>query len=62
MLREHIEELAVTSIGDRGRAIAWLRAPNEALGGQIPVDVLDTELGVRQVENLLGRIAYGGLS
>jgi len=27
-----------------------------------PIAVIDTELGARQVENLLGRIAYGGIS
>jgi hypothetical protein len=27
-----------------------------------PIAAIDTELGARQVENLLGRIAYGGIS
>jgi uncharacterized protein (DUF2384 family) len=29
------------------------------LGGQAPLDLLDTDAGARAVETLLGRIAYG---
>jgi uncharacterized protein (DUF2384 family) len=28
----------------------------------VPLDAMDTEVGARQVENVLGRIAYGGIS
>ena len=44
------------------RASRWLRRSNRALGGVAPLAAIDTELGARQVENLLGRIAYGGIS
>jgi putative toxin-antitoxin system antitoxin component (TIGR02293 family) len=54
--------LAKIYIGDEGAAIRWLRHPNRALGGSVPLDVIDTELGARAVENVLGRIAYGGIS
>ncbi len=50
---------AVEMIGNAGKAAEWLRTPNRALGGQIPIDQLDTDLGAREVENILGRIAYG---
>lgn len=50
---------AVEMIGDTGKAAEWLRTPNRALGGQLPIDQLDTDLGAREVENILGRIAYG---
>ena len=40
----------------------WLKHPNRALGGLVPVAAIDTELGARQVESILGRIAYGGIS
>jgi putative toxin-antitoxin system antitoxin component (TIGR02293 family) len=46
-------------IGNAGKASEWLRTPNRALGGLAPIDQLDTDLGVREVENILGRIAYG---
>src|SRR2546421_11366287 len=57
-----IVALADEFLGDHERAIRWLKRPNRALGGVAPVAALDTELGARQVENILGRIAYGGIS
>lgn len=57
-----IVALADEFLGDHEKAIRWLKHPNRALGGIAPVDALDTELGARQVENVLGRIAYGGVS
>ena len=54
--------LARESLGDGHRASRWLKRANRALGGVPPVSTLDTELGARQVENLLGRIAHGGIS
>ncbi len=50
---------AVEMIGNAAKAAEWLRTPNRALGGGIPIDQLDTDLGAREVENILGRIAYG---
>lgn len=50
---------AVEMIGDEGRAILWLTTPNRALGGERPLDQLDTDVGARVVEDILGRIAYG---
>ncbi len=37
----------------------WLNAPQVGLGGAVPMDYARTELGAREVENLLGRIEYG---
>lgn len=50
---------AVEMIGDEVKAVEWLRTPNRALGGERPLDQLDTDLGARAVEDVLGRIAYG---
>jgi putative toxin-antitoxin system antitoxin component (TIGR02293 family) len=50
---------AVEMIGNADKAALWLRTPNRALGGEVPIDQLDTDLGVKEVENILGRIAYG---
>ena len=44
---------------DTGAARNWLKRPNRALGGEIPLDLLDTEAGVKQVDEVLGRIEYG---
>lgn len=49
-------------LGDHDRATRWLKRPNRALSGLAPIAAIDTELGARQVENVLGRIAYGGVS
>jgi putative toxin-antitoxin system antitoxin component (TIGR02293 family) len=50
---------AVEMIGDEGKAIEWLETPNRALGGERPLDQLDTDMGARMVEEILGRIAFG---
>jgi putative toxin-antitoxin system antitoxin component (TIGR02293 family) len=57
-----IVALAQQSLGDRQSAARWLKRSNRALGGAAPISAMDTELGARQVENVLGRIAYGGIS
>ncbi|HTJ30086.1 MAG TPA: MbcA/ParS/Xre antitoxin family protein [Acidobacteriaceae bacterium] len=54
--------LAEFYLDDRRRAADWLKRPNRALGGAVPLEIIDTELGARQVEEVLGRIGYGGIS
>jgi putative toxin-antitoxin system antitoxin component (TIGR02293 family) len=39
----------------------WLRSPAPALEGAHPIDLLDTDLGAREVENVLNGIAYGNV-
>ncbi|PYV59350.1 MAG: antitoxin [Acidobacteria bacterium] len=50
---------AVEMIGDEHKAVEWLQTPNRALGGEQPLEKLDTDIGAREVEDILGRIAYG---
>ncbi|MBI5085163.1 MAG: DUF2384 domain-containing protein [Acidobacteria bacterium] len=57
-----IVALAKRYLGDGEKAGRWLRRPNRALGHSVPLEMIDTEVGARAVENVLGRIAYGGLS
>jgi len=40
-------------------AMTWLRRPQPALGGKVPLDLLTTEAGADEVETLLRRIDYG---
>ena len=54
--------IASQYLGDQERARCWLKHPNRALGGIAPLAAIETEVGARQVENILGRIAYGGIS
>lgn len=42
---------------DYGRR--WLTSPQYGLGGAVPLDYAKTEIGAREVEDLLGRIEYG---
>jgi putative toxin-antitoxin system antitoxin component (TIGR02293 family) len=45
--------------GDRDAASEWMLSPQPALGGATPIDVAQTELGSREIENLVGRIEHG---
>ena len=54
--------LAKHYLGNKETATRWLKRPNRALGNKAPLELIDTELGARTVENVLGRIAYGGVS
>lgn len=47
------------TLGDMEKASRWLQTPNRALEGDRPIDRLDTDIGVRSVEHVLGRIEYG---
>ena len=40
-------------------ALKWLHNPQIGLGGRVPLDMIMTEAGTHEVENLLGRIEYG---
>jgi putative toxin-antitoxin system antitoxin component (TIGR02293 family) len=51
--------LAVRTFESTANARAWLTSPQFGLGGAIPQDVAQTEVGAREVEDLLGRIEYG---
>lgn len=44
---------------DRDAARQWLLAPHPELNGKRPLDAAMSELGARQVEDLLDRIYYG---
>lgn len=47
---------------NRDAALGWLRRPNRALGGEVPLRLLDTEIGAESVMDLLGRIEHGVFS
>jgi putative toxin-antitoxin system antitoxin component (TIGR02293 family) len=50
---------AVTVLESDDNARQWLTSPQFGLGGAVPLDYADTEVGAREVEDLLGRIEYG---
>jgi putative toxin-antitoxin system antitoxin component (TIGR02293 family) len=50
---------AVAVLESEEAARRWLASPQFGLGGAIPLDYAQTEVGAREVEDLLGRIEYG---
>ncbi len=54
-----IQAIADDVFDSRANAKGWLRDPNGAMDGQVPLTLLDTDEGGRLVETVLGRIAYG---
>ncbi len=48
--------------GSREKAEIWLKEPNRALSMQTPLDLLDTDEGAKQVEDVLIRIEHGVFS
>ncbi|HEY3914041.1 MAG TPA: antitoxin Xre/MbcA/ParS toxin-binding domain-containing protein [Verrucomicrobiae bacterium] len=50
---------AIQVFGDIEEAKQWLNSPQFGLGGAIPLEYAQSEVGAREVENLLGRIEYG---
>lgn len=54
-----IYEHAVEVLEHSDSAWNWLKRPNPALGGVVPLDLLETDEGAAQVDTILGRIEYG---
>lgn len=50
---------AAKVLGGIEAARQWLNSPQFGLGGAVPLDYAETEIGAREVENLLGRVEYG---
>ena len=45
--------------GDRRAALKWLTSPKKTLENETPLLYSRTELGAREVENLIGRLEHG---
>lgn len=50
---------AVKVFGEAERALLWLNRPKHRFNERTPVQMLQTDLGGRQVEEMLGQIEYG---
>ena len=57
-----ISALASATLGTEEKAARWLRRLNRALGNRPPLELLDNDIGLRQVEEILGRIDHGNIS
>lgn len=51
--------MAEDVLGDSVSSANWMREPNRSLGGETPAAYAVTEVGAREVEDLLGRLAHG---
>jgi putative toxin-antitoxin system antitoxin component (TIGR02293 family) len=51
--------MAVATLGTEDKARLWMQRPNRNLEGETPLDLLDTDRGVRAVEDVLMRIDHG---
>jgi putative toxin-antitoxin system antitoxin component (TIGR02293 family) len=54
-----IVALAEEVLNDAGQARDWLNASQHGLGGRRPIDLLATNAGAQEVEELLKRMQYG---
>lgn len=50
---------AEETFANQEKARRWLRRGTHVFGGQSPLQMLDTDVGARNVEALLGRIGHG---
>lgn len=50
---------AAEVLGSEEKAARWLRKPNRALGNRVPLELLDNDVGTKEVEDILGRIEHG---
>jgi putative toxin-antitoxin system antitoxin component (TIGR02293 family) len=57
----HVVHAAADAIGDLRKAVRWLRKSNVALGGHVPLRLIESEPGTQLVLAALNRIAYGGV-
>ncbi len=54
-----LRALALHIFGDEEKADKWLGRPNGSLSGQIPLDLMQDELGAAVVRETLEQIAHG---
>ena len=51
--------LAEKTFGDRKKALSWMRQPKKRFEGETPMQMLQTEVGARLVEEMLTQIDEG---
>jgi putative toxin-antitoxin system antitoxin component (TIGR02293 family) len=51
--------MVVDYFGEPATAREWLGRPAYGLGGRSPLEFAETEMGAREVEDLIGRLEYG---
>lgn len=59
---ENIVEVVTKGIDvfeDKSRFNEWMRQPNTALGGKSPLSLIDSDKGIREILDVLGRLRHG---
>ena len=51
--------IAAEVLEDAEAAARWLKSPQRALAGAVPLQLAETDVGTRAVEALLGRMEHG---
>lgn len=51
--------IATEVLEEPGAAARWMKSPQRALGGAVPLELARTDVGSRTVEALLGRMEHG---
>jgi len=54
-----VSVMAAKTLGDAAKAKSWLLESNRSLGGERPIDLLDTGIGFADVMDVLRRIEFG---
>lgn len=54
-----ILDLATGVLGEQAKAALWLTSRSRALGGEVPLRMLDTDLGTQRVQQELHQIEFG---
>jgi putative toxin-antitoxin system antitoxin component (TIGR02293 family) len=54
-----ILELATHVLGESRKASVWLTSKSRALDGEIPLEMLDTDIGTQRVQQELRQIEFG---
>ena len=50
---------AESVFGDKEKASRWMRKPKRRFEGRTPMEMLETEAGAEQVDNMLGQLEWG---
>jgi putative toxin-antitoxin system antitoxin component (TIGR02293 family) len=56
---KRIHELATHVLGESDKAARWLTSASRGLGGEVPLQMLDTDIGTQRVQQELREIEYG---
>ena len=54
-----ILDLATHVLGESDKAARWLTSESRALGGEVPLHMLDTDIGTQRVQQELRQIEFG---